>query len=65
VIISQNVVFFHVMIQAFSRWLLTMEALVEYWVVHVELLVDKMALGQVFLQALQISPATYNFTSAP
>jgi hypothetical protein len=44
------------MVQVVSRRPLTAEAQVRAWSIHVGFVVDKMALGQVFLRVLRFSP---------
>jgi hypothetical protein len=46
------------MAQAVSRQPLTAEARVRAWSIHVGFMVDKVALGQVFIRVLRVSPVS-------
>jgi hypothetical protein len=53
------------MAQAVSCWPLTAEVRIRARVIHVGFIVDKVALGQVFLQVLRFPLSIYNSTIAP
>jgi hypothetical protein len=54
----------HATAKVVTHWLLTKEALLNLTVVHVGFVVDKVTLGQAFLQPLQFYPANCHSISA-